>query len=196
MARFPWGKPTLTAANEHDSEHLERALDSIRSIQRRHGRPYRRPTNLHVDEELGEELDARAGPDGDDRGCIVGDCARRPLGDLPLRHPRDTERREWRRGGSHRRRAIRGTTGKSREARWPYRARTSRCPGPVPSLRVPLADFQPGSPEPSPARAATGPLVSLAIPPKLELGAPRSTEGAKGAPSAAPDKLHPREKFE
>jgi transposase len=45
----PLAKPTLTAANEHDSDHLGAVLDSIRPIRRRRGRPRRRPAKLHAD---------------------------------------------------------------------------------------------------------------------------------------------------
>ena len=46
---IPLAKPTLTAANEHDSDHLGPVLDSIRPIRRPRGRPRRRPAKLHAD---------------------------------------------------------------------------------------------------------------------------------------------------
>lgn len=46
---IPLARPTLTAANDHDSNHLGPVLDSIRPIRRRRGRPRRRPAKLHAD---------------------------------------------------------------------------------------------------------------------------------------------------
>ena len=46
---IPLAQPTLTAANEHDSDHLGQVLDSIRPIRRPRGRPRRRPAKLHAD---------------------------------------------------------------------------------------------------------------------------------------------------
>lgn len=46
---IPLAKPTLTPANEHDSDHMGDVLDSIRPIRRPRGRPRRRPAKLHAD---------------------------------------------------------------------------------------------------------------------------------------------------
>ena len=40
---------TLTAANVHDSQELEPALEAIEPIRRPHGRPRKRPGKLHAD---------------------------------------------------------------------------------------------------------------------------------------------------
>lgn len=46
---IPLAKPTLTPANEHDSDHLGDVLDSIQPIRRPRGRPRRRPAKVHAD---------------------------------------------------------------------------------------------------------------------------------------------------
>jgi transposase len=46
---IPLAKPTLSAANEHDSNYFGPVLDSIRPIRRPRGRPRRRPAKLHAD---------------------------------------------------------------------------------------------------------------------------------------------------
>jgi transposase len=57
---IPLAKPTLTPANDHDSVHFERVLDSIRPIRQRRGRPRRRPAKLHADKAYDHKRCRRA----------------------------------------------------------------------------------------------------------------------------------------
>jgi transposase len=46
---IPLARPLLTAANDNDSIHFDRVIDSIRPIRQQRGRPRRRPAKLHAD---------------------------------------------------------------------------------------------------------------------------------------------------